>query len=190
MRLNTPPRGQAVNYDGDSYWMDRDRATRGISDALTGRTVVRVEYGGDGDANEALRLHFADGGSVAIRSWDYEHYSSGLYVFREDAETRRRSALRAQGARETARVDRLAREARNLAWKRKVDHMRATLPPAEFKAWMEYNAPTAVLNRALKDAWTSPRIAEQLYAANPLIEALGSDKTGEIAIRVEPGSIS
>jgi hypothetical protein len=175
MRVNTPERSEAVNYDGERHWLSQDEAARSVSEALTGRTIVRVEYGSDGDVNEALRLYFADGGSVAIRSWDYEHYSSGLYVFREDAETRRRTALRAQGERETQRVYQLSRLAYRVRWERKVAHMRATLPPDEFQAWLAYNSPSAVMNRALKDAWTSPRIAEQFAAASPLAALFKQD---------------
>lgn len=44
-----------------------------------GKTIASVEYDTP-DSDEAIIFHFTDGTGVRLRSWDYEGYSSGIYV--------------------------------------------------------------------------------------------------------------
>lgn len=64
----------------DKSAVDWPRAEPTLLDKAVGKTIASTEAGRADGTDEYITFHFTDGSSLRLRSWDYEGYSSGIYL--------------------------------------------------------------------------------------------------------------
>lgn len=69
--------GEEIN----DYETDRDQALLHFGALLVGKEITDVSIE-DVGTDELIILRLKDGSAVTLVSWDYEGYSSGIYIFK------------------------------------------------------------------------------------------------------------
>lgn len=67
---------QEPKYPWTGDISEDENAVRAV---FEGKTVQTVAFG-EGYGPPVIRLAFTDGSTVELESWDYEGYSSGIYI--------------------------------------------------------------------------------------------------------------